>query len=105
MARMTGVETKLNKGQAQRLLADVPQEKVFWSHDGQMFRNLKELAKGLSAMSDETYTYHTDSSKNDFANWVREVIGDKQTANDLTKALNRRDAAKLVETRISYLLR
>ena len=57
-------------------LANVAQDKVFWRHDGVVVKNLDELAAALREMSEETFRYHAAGGKNDFSNWVRDVIGD-----------------------------
>jgi len=41
--------------------------------------------------------------KNDFSNWVRDIIKDEQLAKDLGKALNRAQAARSVAERIAFL--
>lgn len=94
---------KVTKTMARKILSTVPEEKIFWSHDGQMFRNLKELEQGLSNMDDETYTYHANGYKNDFTNWVKDVIGDQELAKDLATAMSHWDASKKVNIRIGYL--
>jgi len=91
------------KQEAKRLLADVPEEYVFWCHDGRILRSTKELGAALNAMADETYAFHVNTEKNDFANWVRDVIKDERLAKDLQKAPNQAQAAKLVASRMSIL--
>lgn len=104
MFRTTGTTMRMTKNQAQKTLSNVPEEKIFWSHDGQIFRSLHELESGFNRMTEETYKYHANAAKNDFSNWVREVIGDDTLAKDLEKAPNRLDAAMKVESRIHYLI-
>jgi hypothetical protein len=77
---------------------------VFWSRDGQIFKSLYELERGLNSMSDESFRYHANEGRNDFSTWVREVIGDETLANSLAKTLNRLDAAMKVEGRIHHYL-
>ena len=103
MIGTTGTTKKMTKAQAQKLLASTSEEKMFWSHDEQNFRNLEDLLKGLNSMTNEVYMYHANTSKNDFSVWIREVIGDDQLAKDLEKASNRFGAALKVENRINYL--
>jgi hypothetical protein len=86
-----------------KLLAKVPAEYVFYCHDGIVFTDVNELAAGLATMSDETFTYHSNSEKQDFSNWVRDVIGDKQLANNLAKATSRLQATEYVVARIALL--
>ncbi len=84
-------------------LAKVPVENVFWCNNGCVFSDLEELASGLAAMSDETYTYHCNTEKQDFANWVRDVIKDEMLAADLARAANRIEAARTAAVRIAIL--
>jgi hypothetical protein len=84
-------------------LADVPQEHVFWCRDGRILKNLRELCDALGAMSDDTFTYHVNAAKNDFSNWVKDVIKDDALAGDLLKAANTGTAVRVVTERIAFL--
>ncbi len=66
--------TKILKHHAERRLADVLDQYVFWCHDGRVLRNLRELKDALEMMSDENYAYHANKDKNDFSNWIKEVF-------------------------------
>lgn len=94
---------KISKEEASRRLRDVPDEKRFWCHDGRYVKNLRELGKALSDMSDETFQYHSGDGRSDFSNWIREVIGDDKLARDLGKAKSRLQASQAVAQRISFL--
>jgi hypothetical protein len=94
---------KISKEEANRRLGDVPDEKHFWCHDGKLIKNLGELEKALNDMSDETFHYHSGEGRNDFSNWVRDVVGDVTLANQLQKATTQATAARKVETRLSWL--
>jgi hypothetical protein len=94
---------RVTRTKAQHYIADVQCDEVFWSHDGQTFKNLQELALGLITMDDETYMYHANNNKNDFAHWVREVVGDNEMARELESAMSRTDASEKVTARVSYL--
>jgi hypothetical protein len=52
-------------------LADVPEDYVFRCCDGQILRNMKEFGDALNTMTHETYVFHANTMKNDFANWAR----------------------------------
>jgi len=91
------------KQEAKRLLVDVPEEYVFRCCDGQILRNMKELGDALNTMTYETYLFHANKEKNDFANWARDIIKDERLAKDLQKAPNRAQAAKLVASRMATL--
>ena len=90
--------------QAKQLLADVPEEYVFWCQDGRILRNLRDLGEALETMTDETFTYHANTEKNDFANWVRDIIKDEKLARDLSRSNNRALATKVVRDREAYLI-
>ena len=89
--------------QAAEFLADVPEEYIFWSHDGRSFRSMKDLAEGLVTMSDDTFVYHLNSERNDFAKWVKEVIKDDKLANNLGMAINKEQAIEYVAGRLTIL--
>jgi len=91
------------KQEANRFLADVPEEYIFRCCDGQILRNVKELRDSLNTMKEETYVFHVNKEKNDFTNWVRDIIKDERLAKDLQKATNRAQAAKLVASRRATL--
>jgi hypothetical protein len=88
---------------AEKRLEKVPVEYVFYCCDGSVYRDLAELAAGLAAMSDATFAYHSNREKQDFCNWVRNVIEDIELAEDLALAASRAQAAECVADRILYL--
>jgi hypothetical protein len=92
------------KKQMAKPAAKAPAELVFWCHDGSVFEDLRELAEGLAAMSDETFFYHSNPAKQDFATWVRDVIEDAWLANELARATSRLQAAECVANRIALLI-
>ena len=102
MAKKVKVDPRL-KQEAEKFLAKVPEENVFWCHDSRIFRDMKDLADGLNAMSDETFAYHSNEEKKDFSNWVKDVIGDEKLAQDLARAPSRVQAAVYVAARLAFL--
>ncbi len=95
----TMIRKHLEKGWA----ADVPADKVFWCHDGKVITNMAELAAALREMSEDTYRYHAGANKNDFANWLRDVVGDSTLAGQVAKAPTRAGAAGKVDLRVRSL--
>jgi len=93
------------KQEAKRLLDDAPEEYVFRCCDGGILRNMKELGAALKTMTDETYAVHANTEKNDFTNWVRDIIKDERLAKDLQKVPNQTQAAKVVASRMALLYR
>jgi len=94
---------KVSKEEANRRLGGVPDDKRFWCQDGKVVKNLKELEEALNNMSDETFHYHSVEDKNDFSNWVRDVVGDTALANQLKGVMTSIAAARKVEARITWL--
>ena len=84
-------------------LKDVPGDKVFWVHDGSVLKNLNELAEALRKMKNEIFKYHVNSEKNDFYNWVRDVINDHELAGQIKEIKNRLKAASIVANRIKEI--
>ncbi len=96
-------KTKVTKQDAEKLLADVPEERAFWCSDGRVFRNMRDLSDGLANMSDETFNYHLNDEKHDFSNWLQDVVEDEKLAKDLSNTITRREAAKRVNDRVTLL--
>ena len=94
---------RILKADAEMLLGRVPDDRVFWCCDGGIVVSMRQLGEALNIMADETFTYHSNDERKDFACWVKDVIGDEKLARDLTKAPNRNQAAKRVMERIDFL--
>ncbi|MBN2458190.1 hypothetical protein JXB31_03615 [Candidatus Woesearchaeota archaeon] len=59
-----------------RLKTDVPPESCFVLVNGNRIQNLMQLAMEIDKMPDEVFYYHVNDYKNDYMNWVRDVIKD-----------------------------
>ncbi len=94
---------KFTKQVVQKMLGDVPAETSFWCVDGRTFKNLPELESAFHDMTDETFRHHVNEEKNDFSNWIRDVIGDVKLADDVRKSTTRMEAARAVFSRIAWL--
>lgn len=88
---------------AEKRLGDVEPEKRFWCHDGRVLKNLQELEMALREMSGETFRHHSSADRNDFANWVKDVIGDEELSRVLRKSVTQLQTAKRVADRITKL--
>ena len=94
---------KILSEDAERRLANVPEEHKFWCHDGCVMKNLQELRDALANMNDEVFAYHANADRNDFSNWVREIIKDETLARQLARSRDRASAARTVADRICFL--
>lgn len=93
----------ITKVDGKRYLSPVPTEKVFWSHDGSILKDMSELALALNRMSEETFAYHVNKEKNDFANWVKDVLSDDQLATQMYRLHDRNSTVALVGQRLTSL--
>src|SRR4030065_2855930 len=89
-------QQKIARFDAQKFLKPVSEEFVFWCNDGRVLHDMRELVDALTQMSDDTYLYHSNMEKKDFANWVRDIIKDEMLAKELEKRLSRTEEAKSV---------
>lgn len=65
--------------------------KVFHSKCGNKFSNLIELASAIKDMNNEHFEHHVNESKNDFANWIKDCLGEKKLATELSKNKTKQD--------------
>lgn len=94
---------KVGGHEVKEILANVPGEYVFYLHDGRILRNIEELRDALNNITEELYAYHVNQEKNDFSNWVKDIICDEKLARDLRKATTRTTAATIIVQRYAYL--
>ncbi len=94
---------RITKSVAEERLGNVSQEKQFWCCDGRYLNNLMELETALEQMTEDTFRCHSNEAKNDFSNWVRDVIGDEKLSRDLQKSTTQAQAAKSVAERVTWL--
>ena len=95
--------TRIAKEITGKMLGEVPNGKQFYRANGRVLKNLPELELALKEMSEETFCYHSNETKSDFSNWVRDVIGDEKLSRDLQKSTSRTRAVKKVADRIAWL--
>ncbi len=64
-------------------------ENCFFLCNGEVFRNLVELGYGMDLMDPETFEFHVNEHKNDFANWVCDVMQEHELAEALKQTQSR----------------
>lgn len=94
---------RMNKEAAQRILSDVNPDNSFWVNNGPVLKNMEELYGALSSMTKDIYICHVNKEKNDFSNWIKDILHDDKLANDLLKTRSKEYAAKKVNQRLKYL--
>ncbi len=68
-----------------RRFIEAPEGKRFLLSDGRILKDVKELADALEHMSDDVFRHHVNESRNDFSNWTRDILQEKELAEDLQK--------------------
>lgn len=85
---------------AKKELINADDAHLFWVKGNGALRNLKDLAENLKTMTDDTFAHHVNTEKNDFANWVSEILKDNRLANELRRAKTRLTSLKKAEARL-----
>lgn len=85
-----------------KILENVSPDKIFFVCDGSTLSNLRDLANALKTMNDGTFSYHANANKNDFSNWINDVLHDSALAKKI-KNLDKTKAQKEIEKRLKEL--
>jgi len=95
---------RLPKESCQEWLRDEP-DQAFVCIDGLRAKNIKELVKMFEKMTDESYRYHVNEEKNDFANWVEGVFHNGHLSANFRSARSKKEAYQYVKRHYLMLLR
>ena len=71
-------------------------ETSFWVADGNILNSLVALHEALLSMSSKTFSHHVTKQKNDFSEWVKDVLYDADCAAALKTATTPKRAALVV---------
>jgi hypothetical protein len=94
---------KLTSDKAQQFLTEVGPDKCFYVFNGPVLKCISDLNTNLPNMTDEQFSYHRNGQKNDFYNWILNVIGDVKLANDIARARTKETTFKKVNERYEFL--
>jgi hypothetical protein len=86
-----------------KILSDCNPDVAFWVCNGAVIRNIYELANNVESMTDEAFAFHVNDEKNDFMNWVKDILGDKDLAKKLAKIRDKNKYLDAVKRRIKQL--
>ncbi len=97
-------EEKHSNQCAELLLRDaLHPDLFFYLHGEKPIKNLIELSEELNNMSEKTFVYHVREEKNDFAEWVNNVVGDSILAEKMFKAKTLPRLRNTVNVRVEWL--
>ncbi|MFH1850205.1 MAG: hypothetical protein ABH879_08575 [archaeon] len=63
---------------------EIRPEQYFFLNDGTSVKNLYELLKSLNTMDDNTFGHHVNEHRNDFGNWIRDVLANSELADQVS---------------------
>lgn len=93
----------LKSSDARTLFLDLPRDHKFWTVHGKEINNLTELYKSLIEMENEIFRHHVSSHKNDFAEWVHDILKDTVLARRLKTSTDKVKHVEIVKHRIDEL--
>lgn len=94
----------ITKTTARDITRQVHEGDRFFNVDGKIFSSLAELCTHIKEIPQETFNYHCNSQKCDFAEWIEGVLHDAVLAKDIRKAKGvRAKIEKRLDERLTQL--
>ncbi|RLJ02584.1 MAG: alpha-amylase [Candidatus Aenigmatarchaeota archaeon] len=84
-------------------LRRVEEGKEFYCRNGKIICSLEELAREIKKLDPETFLHHVNEEKNDFANWIENVIGDIVLANRIKRIKRQSTMSRVITARVARL--
>ncbi|MBS1266959.1 MAG: hypothetical protein MAG795_00929 [Candidatus Woesearchaeota archaeon] len=91
---------KLNLARARKLIRVVGHKDCFWLCTNQNLRSLNTLSKALDKASEDVFRYHVNKYKNDFSDWVKEVIGDSDFAREISRIKTKDTLVRKIQEKV-----
>ena len=89
---------------AKKALSDVSgSDQAFWFSNGTIAKNIYEFVSTIESCDKGVFDYHVNSEKNDFYNWILNVLGDDILAKRVKKELDQKKFVKKLRRRIKEL--
>lgn len=86
-----------------RILSTVHPDRTFKTHTGIEIWGLQDLLDYLEITDEKTFKHHVSGKKNDFAQWIDNVLGDKDLATRLRTTKNLLKTQDIIAQRIILL--
>ena len=87
-------------------LIHVPEQFKFFVCRGDRIDNIYDLVNCIEHLSPEQFHTHVNNEKNDFANWIRNVLQNGNLANDLSideNIVDRQHYLKTIKDHVAWL--
>jgi hypothetical protein len=78
---------------------DVSPDKILKLVNGMLVINMASLYDEIAAMKDDDYAKHVTETKNDFADWVKDAVGDKELSDHLAATKDKQQILNLLSMR------
>ncbi len=95
--KKVGVKKVISKKKRKKILAIAVGDRCFYVNYGPALGNLLELRDTLREINEEQFKHHVSEIRNDFADWVKDVLEDKKTALQIKKTKTINSMLKVVE--------
>lgn len=82
-------------------MMEVKPENYFWLRDGRALKDLHELSDAFEKMHDDIFKHHVNNEKNDFANWIRDIIKDEKLAEKIIKCSDRHTMHQAIKEKLT----
>ncbi|MBR9677177.1 hypothetical protein GOV04_03480 [Candidatus Woesearchaeota archaeon] len=73
-------------------------EQYFKLKDGKALKDIDELLKAVQSMPADVFIHHVNEEKNDFANWIKNVIKDENLALKIASLKTKRDVGEALKS-------
>ena len=93
----------MKKEHAKKILGNVAPEQCFWVNKGPIVKNIRQLPTALRRMKTETFMHHVGKDKNDFSEWVKNVVGDTALASKVSKLKTKKAMIDEIKKRVKLL--
>ncbi len=92
-------EGESEKSVTERFNRDVKPENMLKLNNGMLVVNPRDLYAEIEAMKDSDFKFHVNDEKNDFADWIRNAVGDDELADLLDETKDRKEILELLDKR------
>ena len=76
-------------------------DEYFLSNDGLEIKNLYDLSNALETMPKDIFNHHVNEERNDFSNWVKEVVGDKELAEKMVSVRTGKTMSRYIQAKLA----
>jgi hypothetical protein len=73
----------------------------FYMHNGDILKNLDELLEALRNSSNDTFKFHVHEGKNDFSDWIKNVLKNDDLAEEISKENDKKNIISILDIHLS----